>query len=79
MKKLRKSFQELKKAKILYLLMLPSILYFCVLSYYPIVNGTIISFQNFRFFGKSPFVGWKNYADAISTPGFWNWQRISAL
>lgn len=59
--------------------MLPSILYFCVLAYYPIVNGTIISFQNFRFFGKSPFIGLKNYTDAISTPGFWNVLRNTLI
>ena len=70
MKQLIIWIKELKKARILYLLMLPSLLYFIVFAYFPILNGTVISFQNFRFFGTSPFVGLKNYTDAISTPGF---------
>ncbi len=72
MEKLINLVRDLKKTRILYLLMLPSILYFAVFAYFPITNGTVISFQNFRFFGKSPFIGLKNYVDVISTPGFWN-------
>jgi putative aldouronate transport system permease protein len=79
MKQLIIWLKELKKARILYLLMLPSIVYFIVFSYFPIANGTIISFQNYRFFGNSPFVGLKNYADAISTPGFWNVLRNTLI
>lgn len=59
--------------------MLPSILYFCVFSYFPIINGTIISFQNFRFFGKNQFIGLKNYLDVIRTPGFWRILRNTLI
>lgn len=79
MKQFSRWFKELRKARILYLLMLPSIVYFIIFSYFPIVNGTIISFQNYRFFGKSPFVGFKNYADAIATPGFWSVLRNTLI
>jgi putative aldouronate transport system permease protein len=79
MKQLTIWLRELKKARILYLLMLPSILYFLIFSYFPILNGTVISFQNYRFFGKSPFVGLKNYTDAIATPGFWNVLRNTLI
>ena len=79
MNTLRTWYQKAKKARILYLLLLPSILYFVVFSYFPIINGTIISFQNFRFVGKSQFVGLKNYADAVSTPGLWNALRNTLI
>lgn len=63
--------RKLKQSKMLYLMLLPSLLYFSVFIYFSIVNGTIISFQNFRFVGKSEFVGLKNYLEIFSTPGFW--------
>jgi putative aldouronate transport system permease protein len=72
-------FRKLKQARILYLLLLPSILYFCVFSYFPIINGAVLSFQDFRFVGKSKFVGLKNYAEAISTPGFWKVLRNTLI
>ncbi len=79
MKHHRRWFKELKKARLLYLLMLPSIVYFLIFSYFPIFNGTVMSFQNYRFLGKSPFVGIKNYADAIATPGFWSVLRNTLI
>jgi putative aldouronate transport system permease protein len=72
-------FRKLKQARIMYLLLLPSILYFCVFSYFPIINGAILSFQDFRFVGKSKFVGLENYAEAISTPGFWKVLRNTLI
>ncbi len=72
-------YHQARRARLLYLLMLPSLLYFLVFSYFPIINGTLISFQNFRFVGKSQFVGLKNYADAIATPGLWNVLRNTLI
>jgi putative aldouronate transport system permease protein len=55
----------------LYVLMLPTIVYFVTFAYVPILDGLRISMQEFRFIGESPFVGLKNYRSAIHTHGFW--------
>lgn len=60
-----------RRTRVLYLLALPSIIYFALFAYFPIAEGTIISFQNFRFVGHSQFVGLGNYRDVFTSPGFW--------
>ena len=59
------------KVRLLYLLLLPTLVYFFVFAYFPIFDGVRISFQDFRFVGESRFVGFDNYREAIQTPGFW--------
>ncbi|RKX83393.1 MAG: sugar ABC transporter permease [Spirochaetes bacterium] len=60
-----------KRIRMLYLLILPAVLYFIIFTYFPVLNGFRISFQDYRFIGASKFVGLKNYIEAIHTPGFW--------
>ena len=55
----------------LYLLILPTLVYFFIFAYFPILDGVRISFQDFRFIGENRFVGFDNYREAIQTPGFW--------
>jgi len=50
---------------------LPAVAYFLLFAYFPVIQGTIISFQNFRFVGRSEFVGFGNYVKVFTTPGFW--------
>lgn len=60
------------KFKTLYLMMLPILAYFLIFSYYPLVRGFIISFQNFRLIGNRPFVGLENYMTVLKDPSFWD-------
>lgn len=61
--KITKLATEIKRNKILIIMLLPAILYFIVFHYIPMV-GTILAFKNYNFrdgiFG-SPFVGFDNF------------------
>ncbi|MEK3725381.1 ABC transporter permease subunit [Paenibacillus sp. FSL H8-0034] len=59
------------KYKTLYVMMIPILAYFLLFSYYPLVRGFIISFQNFRLIGNRPFVGFDNYLFVLKDPTFW--------
>lgn len=52
-------------------MMLPIVAYFLVFSYYPLVRGFIISFQNYRLIGHRPFVGLENYETVVLDSSFW--------
>ncbi len=64
-------FKQIFKVRLLYLLILPTLVYFFIFAYFPILDGVRISFQDFRFIGENRFVGFDNYREAIQTPGFW--------
>ncbi|MDD9268042.1 ABC transporter permease subunit [Paenibacillus sp. GCM10023248] len=65
--------------KALYLMMLPIMAYFVVFSYYPLVRGFIISFQEFRLIGNRPFVGFDNYLTVLKDPTFWEMLQNTLL
>jgi putative aldouronate transport system permease protein len=65
----------------LYLLALPGILYFAVFKYAP-MWGILISFQDyspFLGFWKSPWVGFKHFADLFAYEHFWELLRNTVL
>jgi putative aldouronate transport system permease protein len=62
---------ELRRARVLYLFVLPAVVYFTLLAYWPVISGAAISFQQFRFVGKSQWIGTANYVRVFITPGFW--------
>jgi putative aldouronate transport system permease protein len=53
---------ELKKNKLMFLMLLPAIIYFFILAYIPMV-GAVMAFQDFQYSKVflSPFVGFKNF------------------
>jgi putative aldouronate transport system permease protein len=55
----------------LYIMLLPTIAYFLILTYYPLVHSVLISMQNFNLIGNRPFVGLQNYRNVLSDPNFW--------
>ncbi|WP_325176777.1 ABC transporter permease subunit [Paenibacillus alkalitolerans] len=61
----------LRKYRALYIMIFPVLVYFFAFSYYPLVRGFVISFQQFRLIGDRPFVGWSNYAAVLKDPTFW--------
>lgn len=60
------------KFKMLYLMMLPIMAYFAIFSYYPLVRGLTISFQEFRLIGNRPFIGFQNYSTVLKDSSFWH-------
>jgi putative aldouronate transport system permease protein len=61
----------IRKHFTLYLMMLPILLYFAIFNFYPLIQGFIISLQDFRLMGNSPFVGLDNYMTVLKDPLFW--------
>jgi putative aldouronate transport system permease protein len=67
------------KFKALYVMMLPIMAYFLVFSYYPLVRGFIISFQEFRLIGNRPFIGFDNYITVLKDHAFWEMLQNTLL
>lgn len=61
-----------KRAVPLYVMLLPTIAYFIVLTYYPLVHSVIISMQDFNLIGNRSFVGAQNYDNVLADPNFWS-------
>lgn len=59
--------------------MLPIMAYFLVFSYYPLVRGFIISFQEFRLIGNRPFIGFDNYMTVLKDHAFWEMLQNTLL
>ena len=53
----------------LLLLLMPALLYFLIYHFIPI-SGMVMAFQDYRIFGKSPFVGLKHFRILFSSPVF---------
>lgn len=60
-------------------MMLPIMAYFLVFSYYPLVRGFIISFQEFRLIGNRPFIGFDNYITVLKDHAFWEMLQNTLL
>ncbi len=58
-----------KKEWPLLLLLAPALLYFLIYHFIPI-SGMLMAFQDYRIFGKSPFVGLKHFRILFSSPAF---------
>lgn len=71
--------RQMKIHTALYVMMIPVIAYFAVFVYYPLYEGVISSFQEFRLLGDRPFIGWENYTTAWNDPKFWQVVRNTLL
>lgn len=60
----------IRKYRYLYLMMVPVIVYFLIYSYYPLLKGLIISFQDYKLIGNRPFIGFANYKAVLADPEF---------
>ncbi|MHB1103647.1 MAG: carbohydrate ABC transporter permease [Devosia sp.] len=56
---------------VLYLLIAPILVYFCVFVFYPMGQGIYLSFQKAGLLGPVGFVGLDNYAKVFSSPNVW--------
>ena len=65
----RSLWNRLKNEKLLYLMLLPTIIYFIIFRCWPIINMRLAFFQ-FKAKGDWPFVGFKYFKMIFSSPGF---------
>jgi len=67
----RTAFREVYRNRNIYILLIPAVFYFTLFHYIPMINGVIISLQDYSFSGNSPFVGLKHYRAIIQDRDFW--------
>lgn len=70
----KKLWKSMKEHKMLYLMMLPGLLYFVLFRYLPMF-GLVIAFKDydiFRGIWESEWVGLQNFKDLMSSSDFWN-------
>ena len=68
---LRRNLRLMRSHLWLYVMILPVIAYFCIFVYWPLYQGTVSSFQEFRLLGGGEWVGTQNYAAAWESDKFW--------
>lgn len=68
MKEKGTAWKKIKRYKGIYLLLLPTAVYFLVFSYYPLALGFINSFHKVKLLGGSQFVGVENYREVAASP-----------
>lgn len=59
--------------------MVPAVLSIVVWSYYPLVRGLVIAFQNYQIILPSHWVGLDNFIDAFYSETFWNGLGVALL
>jgi multiple sugar transport system permease protein len=65
--------------KLAYLCLLPALLSIAVWSYWPLLRGTAMAFQDYNVRGFSHWVGFANFATVLFSPEFWFALRVSLL
>ena len=63
----------------LYVMILPVIAYFSIFVYYPLYQGVVSSFQDFRLLGGTTWVGTENYVAVWNDAQFWQVVRNTLL
>ena len=63
--------QKWTKNIVPYLLLAPAILSIAVFSYYPLMHGSVMAFQDYNVLGGSKWVGIDNFAAVLFDPIFW--------
>ncbi len=63
--------------KIAYLILLPAILSIAVWSYWPLMRGTVMAFQEYNVRGFSTWIGFDNFAVVLFSREFWYAMLVS--
>ena len=71
-------FRQMKKDRLLYLLLVPGILYFICFHYLPIIQ-TKLAFEDFKFVGPNVWVGLKHFGDLFASSAFLNVLRNTII
>ncbi|MBM4144498.1 MAG: extracellular solute-binding protein [Lentisphaerae bacterium] len=56
-----------------WLLLAPALISILVWSYYPLLRGMVMAFQNYKIVGASPFVGLSNFIGIMLDPNFYHY------
>lgn len=67
--KLRRNFKSIKRDKIIYLMLLPTLVYFIIFNIIPLI-GMKLAFEDFRIVGNNIWVGTKYFAMLFGSPAF---------
>ncbi|MFB9274653.1 ABC transporter permease [Cohnella cellulosilytica] len=73
--------KEIYKNKYLYVLLLPTVLYFAIFQYLP-MYGIVLAFKEFHIregILGSPWVGWRNFEDLVAQSDFWRAVRNTLI
>ena len=76
---MRTTMRLMRTHTALYLMILPILAYFAVFVYYPLYQGVLASFQEFKLLGARPYVGWENYQTVWGDPRFWQVVRNTLI
>ncbi|MEI6422102.1 MAG: extracellular solute-binding protein, partial [Lentisphaerota bacterium] len=57
--------------KVAYLILIPALLSIAVWSYWPLMRGTVMAFQDYNVRGFSTWVGFENFATVLFSNEFW--------
>ncbi|KGR76796.1 ABC transporter permease [Ureibacillus sinduriensis] len=68
MKKVNR-IKRIRKDWLLYVMLLPGMLYFAIFHIVPIINMKL-AFQDYRIIGENVWVGWKHFEQLFSSPAF---------
>ncbi len=69
----QKLWLQIKRHKIIYLFILPCVIWLLVFSYYP-MYGALLAFKSYNYnlgILGSPWVGFKNFEEFMKSPDFW--------
>lgn len=67
-------WQRIYQDKFLYLMLIPSLLFYAIFCYYP-MYGITLAFKQFMYnlgIFRSPWVGWTNFQQLFQDPSFWS-------
>jgi putative aldouronate transport system permease protein len=67
----RRRLLHIWRARTLYIMIAPAVIYFAIFTYYPLIKALIMSFQDYRLIGYSPPAGFANYQTVLADPVFW--------
>ncbi len=68
-----------KKTWPAYAILAPALISVLVWQYYPLLRGSVMSFQDYRLIGASKWVGMQNFSNVLFEPRFWRAMYNSLL
>jgi putative aldouronate transport system permease protein len=69
--KVKAKIKQIKKDWILYVMLLPAIIYFVTFHVVPLI-GMKLAFEDYRIIGDNEWVGWKHFEVLFSSPAFFD-------
>jgi len=75
----QRALRGMWRARTLYVMIAPALLYFALFTYYPLAKALVISFQDYRLVGSSPPAGVANYQAVLADSVFWQVLQNTAV